>query len=85
MSLNIKNDRVHDLARRAARLSGATQTGAIEEALSRYLAELETEADGGDGRRARVDLILSDMRVRIAADDVPLATDDLYDDTGLPA
>lgn len=83
MSLNIKNDRVHDLARRAARLSGATQTGAIEEALNRYLADLE--AEGEDGRRARVDLILSDMRVRIADDDAPLDTDDLYDEAGLPA
>lgn len=83
MSLNIKNDRVHDLARRAARLSGATQTGAIEEALSRYLVELEAEGD--DGRRARVDLILADMRVRITDDDAPLSTDDLYDEAGLPA
>lgn len=37
MSLNIKNQRVHDLAREAARLRGKSQTAVIEEALERLL------------------------------------------------
>ena len=38
MGLNIKNEYVHELARRAATATGKTQTGAIEEALERLLA-----------------------------------------------
>lgn len=37
MGLNIKNQRVHDLAREAARVTGKSQTSAIEEALERLL------------------------------------------------
>lgn len=49
MGLNIKNERVHDLAKRAARVTGKTQTGAIEEALLRLL-----EAYGADPEQERV-------------------------------
>ena len=38
MALNIKNQRVHELARRAAAVTGRSQTGAIEEALEMLLA-----------------------------------------------
>lgn len=44
MGLNIKNERVHELARRAAKCTGRTQTGAIELALERLLAEYEDAA-----------------------------------------
>ncbi|MGH3425128.1 MAG: type II toxin-antitoxin system VapB family antitoxin, partial [Nocardioidaceae bacterium] len=37
MSLNIKNERVHDLAREAAQRTGRTQTSVIEEALAQLL------------------------------------------------
>jgi antitoxin VapB len=76
VSLNIKNERVHAMAREAAERLGTTQTGAIEEALRRLLAE-DTAA-----RRARIDVILADMRARIGDD--PLDTDELYDERGLP-
>lgn len=49
MGLNIKNERVHALAREAALLAGTTQTGAIEVALERYLAEM-----GSEGARERM-------------------------------
>lgn len=63
MSLNIKNPHVHELAREAARVTGKTQTGAIEEALERLLL-----AYGADPVRARaqakVDLARHRRRVR---------------------
>ena len=43
MSLNIKNERVHELAREAARRTGKSQTRVIEEALEKLLADLEHE------------------------------------------
>lgn len=90
MSLNIKNDRVHALAREAARVTGKTQTGVIEEALERLLEEY------GDGpvvveRRRRIDAIHS---IQAAWHSLPpmadperiREVDDLYDpQTGLPA
>ena len=90
VSLNIKNERVHQLAREAARRSGKSQTGAIEEALVRYLEQLdETEGPAAiKNRRERTLAILADMRERLAATPggLDLSTDFLYDDeTGLPA
>ena len=56
MSLNIKNERVHDLSREAARVTGKTQTGAIEEALVRLLAAYDV--DPGDARlKPKLDLV----------------------------
>ena len=88
MSLNIKNERVHALARRAAALTGRTQTGAIEEALERLLTELGEDPD--DQRTAaKVDLV-HDIALRYRATptvgDVQIRrVEDLYDDaTGLP-
>jgi len=48
MSLSIKKARVHELAREAARVTGKTLTGAIEEALERLLAAYQ--ADPGEVR-----------------------------------
>jgi antitoxin VapB len=88
VSLNIKNNRVHALAREAARVTGKSQTGAIEEALERLLAAYD--ADPGDLRaRAKVDLV-SGLVLEYAEDPgvaEPRVTrvEDLYDDaTGLP-
>lgn len=85
MSLNIKNEHVHELAREAARRTGKSQTSVIEEALERLLADLEHD-------RRRVGLkedliaIAADFHARtVAAGDGPLSSDWLYDDeTGLP-
>lgn len=90
MSLNIKNDRVHALAREAARVTGKSQTGAIEEALEHLLKEY------GDGpavaeKRRRLDAIHT---IQAAWRSQPpivdpgriREVDDLYDpQTGLPA
>ncbi|MPV37157.1 type II toxin-antitoxin system VapB family antitoxin [Georgenia subflava] len=86
MGLNIKNERVHELARAVARRTGASQTGAIEAALERYLADLDADARRDDAtRRQAVDRTLTDMRQRLSTAGVTgLATDDLYDESGLP-
>ncbi len=88
MSLNIKNERVHALAREAARVTGKTQTGAIEEALERLLSAYGTDPAETD-RRRRLDLI---HEIALAwepaapADERVQQVEDLYDPaTGLPA
>lgn len=79
MGLNIKNERVCELAREAAERSGLSQTAAIEQALSAYLRELTK-----DERRARIDFILSDIDARLTDEDrKALTTDWLYDENGL--
>jgi antitoxin VapB len=60
MSINIKNPRVHELARRAAALTGQSQTSVIEAALVRFLDDLEGE-EGPNRPRARIDWILADV------------------------
>jgi antitoxin VapB len=85
MGLNIKNERVHELAREAARRTGKSQTSVIEEALSRLLAEFEREPKLKD-RVGSVQQVLADIDHRLSGQDLTrLTTDDLYDDSGLPA
>jgi antitoxin VapB len=86
VSLNIKNERVHDLVRQAAARTGKSQTSVVEEALRRYLDQLERERSQAD-RDRRVDELLADIHARIAADprSYDSSTDFLYDENGLPA
>lgn len=87
MGLNIKNERVHALAREAARLRGTTQTGAIEEAL-----EMLLRAHGVDPRerraRIRIDTAhrVIDAYARLPTSEPAIRrVEDLYDDrSGLP-
>ncbi|MEV5000700.1 type II toxin-antitoxin system VapB family antitoxin [Nocardioides sp. LML1-1-1.1] len=89
MSLNIKNERVHALARQAARITGKSQTSAIEEALERLLAFYGLDPAEED-KRQRVDVIRT---IALEWHELPEAEgadrvrdeDDLYDPaTGLP-
>jgi antitoxin VapB len=88
MGLNIKNQRVHDLARQAAQVTGKSQTGAIEEALERLLRAYD--ADPGDVRaRHKIDVVTGVVREYAAdpgdVDRVIHRVEDLYDDlSGLP-
>lgn len=85
MSLNIKSERVHSLAREAARRTGKSQTSVIEEALSKLLSDLEHRSDPSDRLAAALD-IAADFDRRLSAEDrARLSTDLLYDDRGLPA
>lgn len=83
MSLNIKDEHVHDLAREAARRTGRSQTRAIETALLLLLRQFD---DADDVRRARVIELIDDFHRRLeASDPALLSTDGLYDDAGLPS
>lgn len=86
MGLNIKNERVHALAREAARRTGRTQTGAIQLALEKLLAETDRGRRSED-RRRRIEMVLHDVDL-IVTDDVRSAVlaeaEGMYDDQGLP-
>ncbi len=84
MSLNIKNERVHQLARDAAQRTGLSQTSVIEEALLQYLRRLDDEQGA---KRRRVDEILADIDARLTdkdRDEMRAFAEDMYDDLGLP-
>ncbi|WP_232678060.1 type II toxin-antitoxin system VapB family antitoxin [Nocardioides sp. R-C-SC26] len=84
MSLNIKNPRVHELAREAARRTGKTQTSVIEEALEQLLRGLPDEDSRADRAWAWYRRMAAgrtdEERVALRA-----AEGDLYDEDGLPA
>lgn len=88
MSLNIKNQRVHDLAREAARITGKSQTSVIEEALERLLRDYGADPEEAE-RQRKVDAILqaaAEFREELErVGGGPLRIEDLYDDeTGMP-
>jgi antitoxin VapB len=86
MSLNIKNERVHALAREAARRIGATQTSAIEQALEHLLASLDARADD-EARRRRLTALMAEIRAETTEQDKAEAQrtmDQMYDAHGLP-
>lgn len=90
MALNIKNERVHELAREAARRTGATQVSALETALEQYLAGLDATgaASPAEIRVDRAREIAGAMRDSWTdADREAMRTDleAMYDENGLPA
>lgn len=88
MGLNIKNERVHALARQAAAATGRTQTGAIELALEELLRR--HGLDPGQARiTAKVDLaqrIVAEYSADQARANAEIrSVEDLYDSaTGMP-
>ena len=85
MSLNIKNEHVHDLVREAARRTGKSQTSVVEEALRSYLDELGREQEHAESRQQARE-VLADIQRRVAAAGGPrVEVEDLYDENGLPA
>jgi antitoxin VapB len=86
VSLNIKNEHVHELAREAARRTGKSQTSVIEEALEKLLADLEHERRKV-GLKEDIMAIVEDFQARLTPEDRErMNTDWLYDDeTGLPS
>lgn len=84
MALNIKNERVHALAREAARRTGRSQTSVLEEALRRYLDTLE---DVPESRADRVRALVREFNAGLSDDDsaaMRRAAEELYDADGLP-
>ncbi|HHW83052.1 MAG TPA: type II toxin-antitoxin system VapB family antitoxin [Actinomycetales bacterium] len=87
MSLNIKNERVYDLAREAARITGKTMTGAVEEALVRLLQE--HGEDPHELRRRNLFRSIEEAQRTIRESPeyragARMATDSMYDESGLP-
>ena len=87
MSLNIKSERVHQLAREAARVTGKSQTSVIEEALVRLLADHDRGRQMEE-RRRRVHQLLEEIDATMTVErqgNIQEAMNELYDDeTGLP-
>ena len=82
MGLNIKNDRVHELARILSQATGKTLTAVIEEALEDKLTRLEREREM-PGKVAWLEARLKEL----GPPPPGLTSDhsDLYDEHGLPA
>ncbi len=82
MGLNIKNDRVHELARILSQATGKTLTAVIEEALEDKLTRLEQDREM-PGKVAWLEARLKEL----GPPPPGLTSDhsDLYDEHGLPA
>lgn len=84
MSLNIKNEHVHDLVREAANLTGLSQTRVVEVSVERLLASLQK--DRSERREAEISKVIADFDRRLTPQlRARLTTEDLYDASGLPA
>lgn len=86
MGLNIKNERVHGLAREVARRTGTTQTSAIETALQQRLASLDVDDDEA-ARRRRLLALLAEIETTTTDDDRTATRsfqEEMYDDLGIP-
>lgn len=80
MSLNIKDERIHEMVREAASRTGLSQTRVVEKAVSDLLGRLATEK-----ARHELDELLDRVHAELTATGGPLDFDSLYDpDTGLP-
>lgn len=83
MGLNIKNPRVHALAKAVAQRTGKSQTGAIEEALECMLERLDS-GDTADARKARLLRLAEEARADVDFVDSHRLQAELYDESGLP-
>lgn len=81
MGLNIKNERVHELARQLAEETGVSMTVAIERALDDQLRRLARHKER-EYRFNRIKKIVS--RLPPPPPGVTSDHSDLYDDDGLP-
>ena len=81
VSLNIKNEHVHDLVRQAAERTGSSQTSVVEQALTLLLRRLDAD---DEERARRIEEIVAAMHAEMRVPGPPLLTDDdLYDENGL--
>ena len=84
MSMNIKNQETHDLARELAALTGETVTQAVTIAVKERLDRLR-DAAGAEERIRRLEEISRDMASRMSAEFFEIDHGDLlYDERGLP-
>jgi antitoxin VapB len=79
MSLNIKNEETHRLARQLAEATGESMATAVTEAVRERLYRLKNE-----GRKARIRKIREDFATRLKGKPLPDHGELLYDEKGLP-
>lgn len=86
MSLNIKNDEVHELVRDLATTLGISQTSAVEVAVRAKLDELAAQRNGANTQRAeRIHASARALQSAVAGGDLWHVMGDLHDPvTGLP-
>ncbi len=81
MGMNIKNDRVEQLARQLANETGKTLTAAIQQALEGEIARLHRERDVAERKRRIREIVKSFGPIPRG---VTSDHSDLYDEWGLP-
>ncbi|HEY5818062.1 MAG TPA: type II toxin-antitoxin system VapB family antitoxin [Mesorhizobium sp.] len=81
MGMNIKNDRVEQLARQLANETGQTLTAAIQQALEGEIARLHRERDVAERKRRIREIVKSFGPIPPG---VTSDHSDLYDEWGLP-
>ncbi|MGB3375500.1 MAG: type II toxin-antitoxin system VapB family antitoxin [Microbacterium sp.] len=86
MSLNIKNEKVHDLVRQLAELTGQSQTSAVEDAVRRRLDEVSGAREAEIARkRAAIDAAVGRFNaLPVIGPTYEEIMDDMYDEMGLP-
>jgi antitoxin VapB len=82
VSLNIKNERTHALVRELAKLSGMSQTEAVQDAVTRRLEQLRSDA--GVGLSDRILRIAGQIAERMGPERFEDPNGWLYDENGLP-
>ncbi|MEL4503417.1 type II toxin-antitoxin system VapB family antitoxin [Luteococcus sp. H138] len=86
MAINIKNERVIELAQQASRLTGNTQTGVIEQALRELISREQRASPTTRMNLVWQTLEIVDARLGQAERDaMQRAMDEMYDEEGLPA
>lgn len=87
MSLNIKNERTHQLVKRLAQLTGQSQTQAVEDAVGRRVKELERAQGLPDLQWNKVEAVVKEAHLRLTPEQnaaLTHAQEDLYGEDGLP-
>ena len=87
MSLNIKNERTHDLVKRLAKLTDQSQTSAVEEAVRHRLQELERRQGLPDFQWRKVETVIQEAHRRLTPEQkaaLAYGEQELYDSDGLP-
>ncbi|MCL2464154.1 MAG: type II toxin-antitoxin system VapB family antitoxin [Micrococcales bacterium] len=84
MSLNIKNPRTCASVRRLAETTGLSQTSAVEQAVERWLEELERETTRYQEHQALLERYWANLTDE-SRDAMQRAMDEMYDENGLPA
>lgn len=82
MAINIKNERVCEMIRRASELTGRPQVSVLEEALERYLA---TTVDSGEEAVAETLAEIDALMTPEKSAAMERTRQSLHDEDGLPA